>query len=458
MGIVTKRVVVLSLVCLIALAHGRAEAAEGRAHILIVADTDAENIGELTRVDGQMMLSLFTSRIPERSRTVKVLSSREATPDQIRAYFRRLESKSADTLLLFYSGHGAWDVGRGHLLTLNAGTMERSELLNLMKGKDHRLIVLLTNACSNLVSSDEGPSPFARKGRVERQAAGELDPVMRALLFEEQGVVDITAAEIGTYAFGHPTMGGFFTIALREVLSQPAQRLDNGTGSVSWQTVFPLIRRRTEAIFQTVASYEPQLALLQARQRPLANSLGGRPDGDDSARSRSEDVARQRERRQPRESVRRRSWEETPQPGDVQAQLEQLQRELARLLEQQQCPPAPPAPREDATPVNPQETYAVVTISNPTLWTIQYGVRWGANGQEQAFVLGPGGSLCHWCKPAVQGQVPTPYIRYRTAAGAAQITEQRLGYSPSNRKEGPGKVHSFALSPDGMRIQLTAGE
>ncbi len=243
------------------------------AHVLIVADTVDRNVGRITEQDALTMGYLMKNSIPRDRLSLHVLYGEQATPADVGRYYEGLRVDPRDAVLLFYSGHGAWDPERGHLLTLNAGTVARSDLLRVMQAKGARLTVLVTNCCSNWVRTrafgrdDEDAGTFSKEG---------FSPVLRCLLFQHQGVVDFTAAKQGTYAWGD-LEGGWFTIALARVLQASPHQLDlNGDGFVSWDEVFRLVRSQTQTVFNERAS--PRDRQLQDGQEPVCFRLGSRLD------------------------------------------------------------------------------------------------------------------------------------------------------------------------------------
>ncbi len=100
-----------------------------------------------------------------------------------------------DTLLFYYTGHGAVD-DRGHYLALAEGPLYRDELLNQLRAKGARLTVLLTDCC-NVRSDGEAfaaPAP-------DDTPPPRVTPIFQSLFFEPKGVVDINSSSPGEGAF-----------------------------------------------------------------------------------------------------------------------------------------------------------------------------------------------------------------------------------------------------------------
>ena len=71
--------------------------------------------------------------------------------------------------------------------------------------------------------------------------------VLRQLFFQQQGVVDINAARVAEYGWGHPELGGtFFTVALARLMNGSVSRLDrNKDNFVEWHEFYAAARAYT---------------------------------------------------------------------------------------------------------------------------------------------------------------------------------------------------------------------
>jgi hypothetical protein len=107
------------------------------------------------------------------------------------------------------------------------------------------LVVLLTDCCSNMIAV---PNP---KKVLGTHANAVLHPVMRSLLFQHRGVIDITAAT-NDFAYGNDEIGGFFTRSLNNLFYAPMDRLDaSGDSFVTWNEFFPALSNETSKTFAT---------------------------------------------------------------------------------------------------------------------------------------------------------------------------------------------------------------
>jgi hypothetical protein len=168
-------------------------------------------------------------------------------------YYRNLKTTPDEALVFFYSGHGILNANHEHVLTMNDRSLRRTELLTSMARHDPRLLVVLSSSCANvpgeIVKNDPSKKPAAE---VERTSAPppvkEGDgSVLRQLFFQQQGVVDINAARVAEYGWGHPELGGtFFTMALTRLLGGSVNRLDrNQDNLVEWHEFYAAARAYT---------------------------------------------------------------------------------------------------------------------------------------------------------------------------------------------------------------------
>src|SRR5262249_8614452 len=122
--------------------------------------------------------------------------------------------------------------------------------------------------------------------------ATELAPVMRCLFFQHRGLVDITAAEKGTFAWFSSRTGGVFTQALcQRLLRKPLNALDtNKDGFLTWAEFSEELKAETNKSFaelksegnnREVMTQDSQIALVftvpEPGGKPSVPNVGVRP-------------------------------------------------------------------------------------------------------------------------------------------------------------------------------------
>ncbi len=234
-----------------------AEAA--RLHVLLVIDSQGKNAGPLgIMTDGVNLQRAFQEFFRDqgltRRATLTVLSGARATPQSVLTYYRNLKTGPSDAVVFFYSGHGATDRRRGHMLTLRWGTLLRQDLRRAMTRQRPRLAVILTDCCADLTGLRRSVAE-EELARTEMPLLPERAPtrgggtVARQLFLQHRGLVDINAAQTGKSASGTAQRGGFFTSSLITLLSQPLEAIDvNRDRFVEWREFFPAVQRQTQRV------------------------------------------------------------------------------------------------------------------------------------------------------------------------------------------------------------------
>jgi hypothetical protein len=205
-----------------------------RVHAILIVDT----LSKLAGLDGdkERILSII-QQIPANRRTIQVLDQARARADVVLQSLRGLGDVSSDTVLIYYSGHGATDPTRGHALTFTQKPyLFRSTLRGELQRMQPRLGVILSDCCSNVVKLP--PSVGAPMADPEKQIV--------SLLLRTSGIVDINGSTfnpssgVEESAWAEPS-GGLFTKALFETIwFSDFDSLDsNHDGLVTWAEVLP---------------------------------------------------------------------------------------------------------------------------------------------------------------------------------------------------------------------------
>src|SRR5271157_6059704 len=244
-------------------------------HALLVIDT-LSDLGESVKVDGERIDHLLSNKLPRDRAEILVLTGKDVNTNAILSHFRSLKIGRDDVLFFYYAGHGATDPQKGHFLALRElGTkpLLRADLRRAMQELQPGLIVIVTDCCS---------TRFTLPGKTRRILpdkgnAVSIDPVLRCLLYQSRGVVDITAAS-GNASFGDDHEGGIFTRSFAKLVEDVIAGSDaNHDGFVSWPEFFARLQSRTEGVFITWAQHQRARGeeVDQTSQKPHAFDLGG---------------------------------------------------------------------------------------------------------------------------------------------------------------------------------------
>lgn len=233
-----------------------------RVHLLVAGDTKDPNIGEGVDHDLGNVVSTFFILLREGQLDHDRVAADEVSVANILKAIEQISVKPDETLVFYWSGHGASDE-QGHYLQMpSGGNLYRSTLLGAMKKKEARLTVLLTDCCNVYTDSKAGLPPVAPASPDPKR---KTSPLMEALLLTPSGVVDINAASPGEVALGTKE-GGLFTLSL--VYMFPLQQaagdpnfdggLEDAFGvfwrnsekRASWQQIVEQSRQQVQKLFE----------------------------------------------------------------------------------------------------------------------------------------------------------------------------------------------------------------
>jgi len=249
-------------------------------HAIVIGDiSPAAQWGKYTAnvvLDVMSVQGLLADQMPRSRLHIKRFQFEEdadSNSETILLAVQQLAVKPQDTILLFYSGHGASD-DQGHYLALASGKLYRKQLLDALTAKGARLTVLLTDCC-NLRS--DGHRVFAPAFRSQPPKAPS--PLFQSLLLQQAGIVDINGSAPGEGAFFTPyneddpeMPGSLFTKALC------AWAYDNSQRSRTWDE---LVRAVSLKVHQSFHDHYPKGVgegnTLQKEQNVYPISYPGKP-------------------------------------------------------------------------------------------------------------------------------------------------------------------------------------
>jgi len=211
-------------------------------HVLLVMDSSDPVLDRGVRRDQRNITKLLDDHIPKNRYNLKVLSGTAITSDQIISYYKNLKVEPGEGLLFYYSGHGAIVEGKGHTLEIQKGkqALRRSDLIKAMTEKKAALTVVLTDCCSDRLSYADERVLAEGKDRAGLPLA-DPTPLVRKLLFQSRGLVDITAAT-NDVALADDNQGGYFTKALCRIADT---KKDDTLG---WKDFFAAVSKETGVI------------------------------------------------------------------------------------------------------------------------------------------------------------------------------------------------------------------
>ena len=204
------------------------------------------------------------------------------TGDQVINWLKNLHSGKDDTILIYYNGHGLMQgINDEHILLFDfeeqTDKVYRSKLRTLLEQKPGRLKMLITDTCSNRAGT---LSPELVAKNVTSLAGvkhRDRNKIIKNLFLQHAGILDITAAQPGDYAWSSEDIGGYFTSGLIQGITNESD--SNKDGFLTWQEVFKITQQKTEELFkeakETGVGFGDGLERMrkQKTQKPFSHSL-----------------------------------------------------------------------------------------------------------------------------------------------------------------------------------------
>jgi len=258
-----RRLIIWTLSALAATSlAGRAAGNEAKIHVLLVGDTNDPQIGQSVEADLGGMKSVFASNVVERQLRITTLSGHRVTSRQILQAVGSLAIQPGrDTVVFYFSGHGAFDRGTNEQFLYPARrALYRSEVRKAIQQLQPRLTVLLTDTCSVYV--ERPPAVMAPA------PAEETSPLFQALFLEPRGLVDISATRPGEEARGD-TNGGYFSTVLRMSLFMHSHE------RITWAQVLEEVNAEVPKQYFDAQQTAYALSALPGAGVPADNATGG---------------------------------------------------------------------------------------------------------------------------------------------------------------------------------------
>jgi len=160
---------------------GWAQAQEGKVYLLITASDADRKIGRSCLVDLVNVRRFFGASIEGNNRVIETLTDKDETTtlpgnpklslEAIENYYHSLNGRvtAKDTVVFYYSGHGAFDSEQYHYMATKTGPVPRFKVRDAIWAMDPRpkLIVIITDCCSAYMDIQEGAkrkAPNADRG------------------------------------------------------------------------------------------------------------------------------------------------------------------------------------------------------------------------------------------------------------------------------------------------------
>jgi hypothetical protein len=166
---------------------------------------------DLTQVSTSISENMPESRV--HLIRLEIEEDQDSSPANLLDAVSRIEAKSGDAILFYFTGHGSAD-DQGHYLALAQGKLYRKDLLDALVRKNGKMVALITDCCNTRSDGYLYAAPYIH---VERPRSPT--PLFKKLFFETEGVVDINSSSPGQSSFFAPikegppdSLGSIFTL------------------------------------------------------------------------------------------------------------------------------------------------------------------------------------------------------------------------------------------------------
>ena len=195
-------------------------------YLLPGGDFKNEIVGATAREGTQFLISLFTDNVPSDRLVIynnndswkgPEINSPESLPGDLTAAIAACPADPEDAILVYWFGYGSILRNEYYLRADSVSSPNRilrSDIVQALKNKRVRFAALITESGRQFRSYREGDFPFHTPN------ANKLTPLMTALFFNSQGLLDINSAARRQNPIIIKSRGGAFTEAFAAGLEQ----------------------------------------------------------------------------------------------------------------------------------------------------------------------------------------------------------------------------------------------
>ncbi len=182
-------------------------------HAVLVSDgSPAAQWGKFSAaisMDVKVIDAMIGSSMPKSQLDVHLMEieqDEKSDPNIVLKAIADLRVKPNDTLLFYYSGHGAAD-DDGQYFEMARGKLHRKTVRDSLESKRARLVVILTDCCNVRSDGFFFSTPF-----INTIPPDKPSPLFQSLFLDQKGTIDITSSAPGESAFFTPIREGSIQI------------------------------------------------------------------------------------------------------------------------------------------------------------------------------------------------------------------------------------------------------
>ena len=168
-----------------------ATAADGKVHLIAAYDSSEEaNLGGDVVADARSILGAFRDNIPSDRLKVQTISGKKLDRASIFSAINHLQvERREDSVVFFFTGHGAFDKDRGHFFSLPHSREEvlRRDVEAAIVDKKPRTGVLITDCCE---AGAKYSGPLAVRAAQGPQGANRHQPPLPPPVLRPHGLME----------------------------------------------------------------------------------------------------------------------------------------------------------------------------------------------------------------------------------------------------------------------------
>jgi hypothetical protein len=155
-----------------------------------------------------------------------VLSDYNTVPSNMLKNLKSLKVNEDDVVFFYFSGHGYRTHSKGGSLwpnlyfSLRDEGVEYEKVVTLLQVKKPRLLITVADVCNNVIS-DAGAPVLVRSILRRLDSDNQVSENYRRLFLETSGLIRITSAKVGEFAYA-TSQGGVFTLSFIKNMEREA--------------------------------------------------------------------------------------------------------------------------------------------------------------------------------------------------------------------------------------------
>ncbi|MBX9586723.1 MAG: caspase family protein [Gammaproteobacteria bacterium] len=208
---------------------------------IIASDTLDESIGQSVKQDFNHMRKEMQNVAKYTGLTLKevLMQGKSTNPQLFLQQINSVKANSDDVIVFFFGGHGYRTKSKGSSPWPNLVFSQQDEglqyeyvIYNLMQ-KHPRFLLTIADVCNSFIGEKSAPPIVATRSLRAVPSENKIRSNYQHLFLEEEGMINVTSAQIGEFASGSDNEGGAFTYAFLKSLKDETKNAPKA----SWKTL-----------------------------------------------------------------------------------------------------------------------------------------------------------------------------------------------------------------------------